>query len=180
MISLILGYIFLGAVFYVEHRYESSKSTTTIQTSGDDGGSTRLLVIVFAVCLMVNPVFWLLLGVGSGPAWLGWIGLGWIIGGLVLLRWTLFVNPFYLRSMATTDDQYICTEGPYKVVRHPGYTAFVVAWLGFGLTTANWFALLTTAVLVLYAYVKHIQSEEQMMLDRFGVDYQQYIDESFR
>jgi protein-S-isoprenylcysteine O-methyltransferase Ste14 len=31
-----------------------------------------------------------------------------------------------------------------------------------------------------YGYLLRIQAEEQMMLDRFGVDYQQYMNESYR
>lgn len=182
MLTLLLGYLFLGCMFYVEHRYESAwRTTTAIQTSGDDQGTWRLLVVIWLFCLTVNPLVWLvILQVGEAPTWLGWVGLGWILGGIVLLRWTLYVNPFYLRAMATTDDHFICTDGPYKVVRHPGYAAFIVAWLGFGLATANWYAFLTVTVLVVYSYVRRAFAEEQMMLDRFSVDYQHYMNETFR
>ncbi|CAO3629890.1 unnamed protein product [Mucor hiemalis] len=110
----------------------------------------------------------------------GWIGLSLILSGLVLLRWTTYVNPFYLRSMATTDDHFICTDGPYKTIRHPGYLAFLLAWIGFGLVTDNWISFSMVTLLMTYAYLLRIQAEEQMMLDRFGVDYQQYMNESYR
>ncbi|KAG2218948.1 hypothetical protein INT45_004640 [Circinella minor] len=181
MLTLLLAYILLGILFYVEHRYESSPRTTaSVHETGDDQGTSRLLLMVWILCGFVSPLVWLSINVGAGPGWIGWIGLGWIIGGIVLLRWSIFVNTFYIRAMATNDDQYICTEGPYKVVRHPGYAAFIVGWLGFGLATCNWWAFLTTLVLTVYAYVKRILAEEQMMLDKFSVDYQQYVNESSR
>ncbi|KAI7854027.1 hypothetical protein BDC45DRAFT_535904 [Circinella umbellata] len=181
MLTLLLAYILLGILFYVEHRYESSPRTTaSVHETGDDQGTSRLLLMVWILCGFVSPLVWLSINVGAAPGWIGWIGLGWIIGGTVLLRWSIFVNTFYIRAMATNDDQYICTEGPYKVVRHPGYAAFIVGWLGFGLATCNWWAFLTTLVLTVYAYVKRILAEEQMMLDKFSVDYQQYINESSR
>ncbi|KAG0165300.1 hypothetical protein DFQ28_009002 [Apophysomyces sp. BC1034] len=178
MLTLLFGYILIATLFFVEVRYESSRTTTALQTAADDRGTTRLLILT-SLAAFLSPL-WILLDIGSAPEWIGFIGLAWIVGGIVLLRWTTSVNPFYLRAMATTDDHYICTDGPYKVVRHPGYVAFLLAWFGFGLATANWMALLTVAILSLYAYVRRIQAEEQMMLDRFGVDYQQYVGETFR
>jgi protein-S-isoprenylcysteine O-methyltransferase Ste14 len=55
-----------------------------------------------------------------------------------------------------------------------------VAFLGFGLATGNVIAFIMIAVLMMYAYILRIQAEEQMMLDRFGVDYQQYMSETYR
>ena len=180
MLTLLLGYILLIILFYVEHRYDASKKISSVQETQDDQGTSRLLLMAWTLCGFVSPLVWLSVNVGAGPSWIGWIGLGWILGGIILLRWSMLVNTFYMRAIATTENQYICTEGPYKVVRHPGYAAFVVGWLGFGLATQNWMAFLTTAVVITFAYIKRVFAEEQMMLEQFSVDYQQYINESSR
>ena len=174
-----LSYVLIASLFYLEYRYESSRTTTTLQTSADDRGTSRLLLIMGFMSLAVAP-FWILLTASAMPFPLTWIGLGAILIGLALMRWTTLVNPFYLRTMATTDDHFICTDGPYKTIRHPGYLAFLLAWIGFGLMTDNWISCLMVTVLMIWTYLLRIQAEEQMMLDRFGVDYQQYMNESYR
>ncbi|CAO3588507.1 unnamed protein product [Absidia cylindrospora] len=92
----------------------------------------------------------------------------------------IYTNAFYIRPLATTDDQFLCTDGPYKVIRHPGYVAFYLAWLGLGLVSGNAICFFTIAIVLAYAYLRRIHAEEQMMLDHFGVDYQHYANESFR
>jgi protein-S-isoprenylcysteine O-methyltransferase Ste14 len=179
LILFLLSYLLIAILFYLEYRYESSRTTTTLQTSADDRGTTRLLLIMWFLSLVISPL-WMLFTTATMPFISGWVGLTLIICGLLLLRWTTYVNPFYLRTMATTDDHFICTDGPYKTIRHPGYLAFLLAWIGFGLMTDNWVSLLMVILLMTYAYLLRIQAEEQMMLDRFGVDYQQYMNESYR
>lgn len=179
VILLAVSYVLLAILFYLEYKYESSRTTTTLQTSADDRGTTRLLLIMWFLSLLIAPI-WILLSAATMPFFSSWIGLGLIISGLLLLRWTTYVNPFYLRTMATTDDHFICTDGPYKTIRHPGYLAFLIAWIGFGLITDNWISFFMITVLMTYAYLARIQAEEQMMLDRFGIDYQQYMNESYR
>ncbi|KAI8076354.1 uncharacterized protein BX664DRAFT_287897 [Halteromyces radiatus] len=185
MFTLLIGYILIGILFYIEYRYESPRASTMLQTSGDDQGTTTLLFGVWIMAL-VSGVLWSLVGLGDMDTtitvnWLlTWLGLAWIIGGIVMLRWAIHVNAFYLRPLATTDDQYLCTDGPYKVIRHPGYLAFYLAWVGFGLASGNWVALVMIVLVMGYAYIRRIQAEEQMMLEQFGVDYQQYASESFR
>ncbi|CAO3628125.1 unnamed protein product [Cunninghamella blakesleeana] len=184
MITLLLAYLLLGLLFYIEYRYESSRATTMLQTSGDDQGTTTLLVGMWSIALL-SGLIWPLVGLGNMEDNLTtlifrWIGVGWVLGGIILLRWAIHVNSFYLRPMATTDNQYICTDGPYKVIRHPGYLAFIIAWIGFSLATGNWIVCITISLMALYAYIRRINAEEQMLLDHFSVDYQQYMNESFR
>ncbi|KAG2213979.1 hypothetical protein INT47_001249 [Mucor saturninus] len=179
MLIFLTSYALIAVLFYLEYRYESSRTATTLQTAADDRGTTRLLLIMWFLSLVIAPVLSLFIPLVM-PLIMTYIGLSCIVVGLLLLRWTTFVNPFYLRTMATTDDHYICTDGPYKTIRHPGYLAFLLAWIGFGLVSDNWISFLMITLLMTYAYILRILAEEQMMLDRFGVDYQQYMNESYR
>ncbi|KAI7869042.1 hypothetical protein BDF14DRAFT_420879 [Spinellus fusiger] len=179
MLSLLIGYCLLLCLVFIEHRYQSPRTTTVLQLSADDQGSTRLLLAVWMVSVTLVPLC-VFLDVGAAPVWLGWVGVVWLLGSVVLLRWATYVNPFYLRAVATTDDQYICTDGPYKLIRHPGYAAFLLAWVGLGLTTGNGVACLFLVTVALYAYLRRIKAEEKMMLAVFGMDYQHYVEESYR
>lgn len=65
------------------------------------------------------------------------------------------------------------TDGIYHYVRHPQYTGLFLVISGF---LVQWPTLLTVlmAPVLLYAYVRLARSEEQMMLARFGEDYEHY------
>lgn len=76
--------------------------------------------------------------------------------------------------------RFICTDGPYKVVRHPGYLGSLVLWIGFALSSANLFILLFVGGLMSYAIFRRMHVEEEILFERFGVDYQAYADETAR
>lgn len=183
LILLILAYTLLASLFYVEYHYESRRTTTTLETAGDDRGTTRLLFIVYFLVIVFSLLFVVLFDAEdttTTSAYISWVGLPLMLMAIILLRWTTLTNPFYLRSMSTTDDHYICTDGPYKTIRHPGYCAFLIAWTGFAIIFGNWISFLLIFMPILCVYLLRIQAEEQMMLDRFGVDYQQYMYETYR
>jgi protein-S-isoprenylcysteine O-methyltransferase Ste14 len=179
MLALLLAYLLLCILFTIEYKFQAKLVTTSLQTAGDDRGSSRQLFVIWFISLVIAPL-WILAEITLLPLWLEWAGVVLILFGIGLMVWATQSNTFYLLSMATTDDHYICTDGPYRVVRHPGYCSFLVAFIGFGLATGNVIAFIMIAVLMVYAYILRIQAEEQMMLDRFGVDYQQYMSETYR
>jgi protein-S-isoprenylcysteine O-methyltransferase Ste14 len=56
----------------------------------------------------------------------------------------------------------------------------LLIWIGFGLASTNWFVLIFVGGLVTYAIIRRIQVEEEVLFERFGVDYQAYADETAR
>ena len=68
------------------------------------------------------------------PLWVQIIALILTGLGYLLSVWASSVNKFYSRlvRIQTERGHYVVTDGPYKVIRHPGYTGIVI----FMLTTA--------------------------------------------
>jgi protein-S-isoprenylcysteine O-methyltransferase Ste14 len=56
----------------------------------------------------------------------------------------------------------------------------LLIWAGFGLAATNWFVLIFVVGLVTYGIVRRIEVEEEVLFERFGVDYQAYADETSR
>jgi protein-S-isoprenylcysteine O-methyltransferase Ste14 len=78
------------------------------------------------------------------------------------------------------DLQELVTDGPYRWIRHPMYTAFLVLHLATFLLTANWFIGLTwisglTAIIFL-----RVKREEAMLLAKFGNEYRNYMENTGR
>ena len=147
----------------------------TSWTGGDeDRRSTTLLIISYlaAVLLVITLQS---ADVGSVPVGARWIGVAMVAAGLALRAWGMSVlGRFYTRTLRVTGDQRIVQEGPYSVIRHPGYAGSLLVWTGYCLGVGNWIALAVVAALMLVAYSWRISSEEQMLVANFGEAYRDY------
>ncbi len=66
------------------------------------------------------------------------------------------------------------TAGPYKVMRHPIYTAMFIWVIGLGLFTAN-IVFVLLAVLTIIGLAARVPKEEKMMIEELGDEYKSYI-----
>jgi protein-S-isoprenylcysteine O-methyltransferase Ste14 len=77
-------------------------------------------------------------------------------------------------TLEVREEHRLITEGVYRVVRHPMYSALVLYSVGQALVIPNWVAgpsnLLAFAVLL----ALRIRAEERMMDERFGDEYAAY------
>lgn len=60
--------------------------------------------------------------------------------------------------------RHVITTGPNKHVRHPFYSSYCAAWLGFALATPHWLSLCLSLTLI-SLYVKIAQREEKQFKD---------------
>jgi protein-S-isoprenylcysteine O-methyltransferase Ste14 len=64
-------------------------------------------------------------------------------------------------------DHQLITSGPYRLVRHPIYTAMLGMFAGTAIVSGQWHALLAAALMTV-AYWRKIRLEEQPLHDTFG------------
>jgi protein-S-isoprenylcysteine O-methyltransferase Ste14 len=57
----------------------------------------------------------------------------------------------------------VVTAGPYRLVRHPGYTGSLLTWTGFALTSRSGPVLALTGGLLGLAYQRRIAAEEELL-----------------
>jgi protein-S-isoprenylcysteine O-methyltransferase Ste14 len=123
----------------------------------------------------LNPPLmrWSALPMPSGLRWLGvFIGLA----ALCLFFWVIrSLGQNFSTSLTIQNGQTLVSHGPYRWIRHPMYTSFVLLWCGFGLISANWFIGLTGLLGLMWAIVVRTPKEEQMMIERFGDEYLAYM-----
>ena len=79
----------------------------------------------------------------------------------------------YTRSLRTRETQTVIDRGPYRLVRHPGYSGSILVWFGSRLAV-NWLIAAATAVGLLLVYAYRISAEEEMLIDHFGDAYRAY------
>jgi len=83
-------------------------------------------------------------------------------------------------TLQMREDHRLITSGDYSVIRHPMYASMFLLGIAQMLILPNWIAgpayLLSFGML----YVFRVRVEERMMLDRFGAQYEQYMQRSGR
>jgi protein-S-isoprenylcysteine O-methyltransferase Ste14 len=109
------------------------------------------------------------------PDWLRWAGFALGLASLGLWTWThVALGQLWSAQLQLHADHHLVITGPYARVRHPMYTAILGWLLGLGLVTANWIPLAFTALVAVFLGLR-APREEQMMLERFGDQYRQYM-----
>lgn len=71
-------------------------------------------------------------------------------------------------------NQKLITSGPYKYVRHPMYSAFLLWSIFQGLFLANWLILIGGLASFLILYFLRINDEEELMQKQFKQAYKTY------
>lgn len=110
------------------------------------------------------------------PATLRWIGAALSVLSFVLLCWVHgALGQSYSPELRIRSEHQFVTWGPYRYVRHPMYSTYLLMAFGMGLLSADWligFLGLTMIVALMCLRTPH---EEEMMLQAFGESYRRYV-----
>ena len=103
------------------------------------------------------------------------VGLPILLAALVLRGWTFkTLGQYFTHTVQVSSDQPVIAVGPYRVLRHPGYAAILLACIGIGLAAANWAGLAGLLLLSLTALLWRIHIEERALLATLGDRYRTY------
>ena len=119
--------------------------------------------------------------IGAGVAPIRWLcfaaGVTAIVAGSLGRQWAIStLGRFFTLNVTISDGQRVVTNGPYRWVRHPSYTADLVAFTGIGLALGNWLALLAAAVLPLLGLLVRIRVEEKALFANLEEPYRAYAE----
>jgi protein-S-isoprenylcysteine O-methyltransferase Ste14 len=108
-------------------------------------------------------------------------GMVILVAGLVLRGWSFkALGEYFTHTVMVSSDQPVITAGPYRLLRHPGYTGFLLACIGVGLTSANWAGLAAVTLLPLAVILWRIHVEENALLTTLGGRYRGYASQHKR
>lgn len=164
-------------------RSMKERLSDTVEAEGTTGAA---LLMGQGIFLFAALTIYLLLI--PGPVWLNlpfpdelrWTGLALGIISLPFLAWVHYIlDKHWDISLSLRKDHTLVTTGPYQRIRHPMYTVHIVYFLSWVLVSAN-LLLLINYLLTLLLITRRIPREEQMLLERFGQEYRDYMKQAGR
>lgn len=117
-------------------------------------------------------VLWVVAGLELRFEWSTGMGLGAHLTGLVLsilgyglFMWAMAANAFFAEGVRIQEERghVVCADGPYRVVRHPGYAGALLSILGGPLLLGSWWGLIP-AGLAAAGYVLRTALEDRTLL----------------
>jgi protein-S-isoprenylcysteine O-methyltransferase Ste14 len=171
--------------YVIRFRYARRARRTPITHSARGPRETALLLISLSG-LGIIPAVYVATGLPGfadyafrpAQAWLGLVFAG---AALVLFRLThKALGRNWSVSLDLREDHKLITDGIYRHVRHPMYTAFWAWAIAQALLLPNWFAGFAGMLGFGILFFGRIAREEQMMLERFGDEYRAYAAQTCR
>ena len=83
-------------------------------------------------------------------------GAALLVAGAALITWAMAVNTHFEGTVRIQKERnhQVCQAGPYRIVRHPGYTGMILTFLGTPLLLGSCWALVPTFLTVALSAVR--------------------------
>ncbi len=135
-----------------------------------------LLIGMFILPLIYSASTWLDFANYSLPAWAGWLGVALLLGALfVFWRAHADLGLNWSPSLEIREKHELITKGIYGIIRHPMYASQWLWVIAQPLLLQNWVAGFANLLIFIPFYMLRVQAEEQMMINKFGDQYRDYM-----
>ena len=109
------------------------------------------------------------------PDWWSLVGVILFIDAIIIL----YISHAHLGKnwspvLGIQKEHQLVTTGIYQYIRHPMYAAHLLWSVAQILILNNWIAGFSFIVVMVPHYLLRVNKEEQMMIEQFGDDYEEY------
>lgn len=167
-----------GVIYYFIRREPFWRSARVGETVLEEKGDRSFWLILpgFLAVFFAPPLEWMYLPeVLPRAVWMQVSGLGLILAAVALRVWArAHIRGMYSGHVEVQAEHQLVQSGPYRFVRHPGYTGFLLLALG---VTVGYFSLIGLAaipVLLLPGLAFRMSVEERLLGENFGEEYRAY------
>jgi protein-S-isoprenylcysteine O-methyltransferase Ste14 len=170
----VLYVITIAVWLFVEVRQGQAQR---FDASSADEGSRSVLRVCQVVGILGAVIFRSALpsaDISSADA-IPWIGLILMWSGIGLRFWSFqTLGQYFTFTVQTSEDQPVVSAGPYRVIRHPGYSGILLSIVGLGLIFGNWASVIILTVAFATGLIYRIKVEEVALSRDLGGRYQAY------
>ena len=169
--------------YYVKYHSKPENATVKQREEGvasKIAGLLGMLGFLAVIAYAINPN-WLAFASLSFATGLRWTGVGIALVGFALLQWAqITLANSWSDTPRMMKEQTLITSGPYRTIRHPIYTAFILILGSTLFISSNWLIGLCWAGMTILEVVSRIGFEESLMLEFFGEQYREYMKKTGR
>lgn len=179
--------VFLLLAGATRYRYSVLANTRPATLSGFTANRTRQFPAYFASTVWAIYVIWLVMAPARFTRWDRWsIGhwgsdlLGWIAMPILATALWLFwyshstIGHYWSIRVELKVEHRLVTEGPYRHIRHPLYSALFLGYTGTLLALQSWFLVVWFPAFVV-SYLLFAREEEKFMERGLGETYRTYL-----
>ncbi|OAF03565.1 methyltransferase [Bradyrhizobium centrolobii] len=166
--------------YLIRYKYARRSRRARIVWSARGPLETALLLISLSGLGLV-PLVYVATGIPRFAAysfypWLAWVGSLFAIAALGVFHLThRALGRNWSISLDVRENHELVTEGIYRRVRHPMYSAFWLWAIAQALLLPNWIAGIAGLVGFGTLFFGRVAREERMMLQTFGDSYREYM-----
>jgi len=169
--------------YYVKNYSKPEEATVKKREEGlasKIAGLLGMAGFIAVLAFAINPK-WLAFASLAFPTWLRWSGIGIAILGFALLQWAqMTLANSWSDTPRMMKEQTLITSGPYRAIRHPIYTAFILILGSTLFISSNWLIGLCWLGMTTLEVISRIGFEESLMLEFFGDQYREYMKKTGR
>jgi len=121
-------------------------------------------------------------GLDERFGWTGDLSVTWHVAGAVVLAagvglsaWAMIANAYFSTAVRIQTDRghTVCSTGPYRFVRHPGYVGFILQALGLPILLGSLWALIPGITATVLMIIRTSLEDRTLQAELPG--YQDYV-----
>jgi len=170
----IVGFVIFGAIFLLMAKRSRDKTRKA---------DPRSIIAIFIQALAF-AIAWMIVRKPFTP----FLPIDWraqyFVGAIIVLL-VLASLIFVTAAVRTLGKQWslqarvlehheLIRRGPYRIVRHPIYTGMFGMLIASSLAYGHWLGLVIASVVYYFGTVMRIRSEEKLLREQFGSEYDDY------
>lgn len=99
------------------------------------------------------------------------------IFGVIIIGWASHVlDGEFSETIEIKENHRLITDGPYKHVRHPIYSGFILMHIGITIALSNLLIILFFNIGLFFLLLERIPKEEKVLKDFFGKKWEDYCE----
>ena len=159
-------------------------SNVNLSSGEKEDRANRWVFIAFSIIALASAVappytdridFWTIDGETTR-----WIGVAiYVLGGALRLYPVFVLGRRFSGLVAIQSNHELETRGIYSVIRNPSYLGMIINMIGWGLAFRAWTGV-AIAFLLLIPLIARIHSEERLLREHFGAEYDAYFTRTWR
>jgi protein-S-isoprenylcysteine O-methyltransferase Ste14 len=132
--------------------------------------------LISVVVIVTTAFFLYLVWSGAQTRWVQIVGLGFELGAASLFWWAVSASR-KARLRFAFDPEYpdsLVTDGPYRYLRHPFYTSYLLFWCGWALASWSIWSILPVLFFTIVYVIAARNEERKFSLSPLASEYEAY------